>query len=67
MAESEVQASNVEATGQQSDVFAELLLKEFKPKTDKAREAVESEVRTLAEKALEQTTLISNDAIITIQ
>lgn len=67
MAESEVQASNVEATGQQSDVFAELLLKEFKPKTDKAREAVESAVRTLAEQALEQTTLISNDAIKTIQ
>lgn len=69
MAESEVQTSNTntEAAVQQSDVFAELLLKEFKPKTDKAKEAVESAVRTLAEQALEQTTLISNDAIKTIQ
>ena len=67
MAESEVQTSNTEVAVQQSDVFAELLLKEFKPKTDKAKEAVESAVRTLAEQALEQTTLISNDAIKTIQ
>ena len=34
--------------------FASLLKKEFKPKTDEAREAVEAAVRTLAEQALAQ-------------
>ena len=36
------------------DEFASLLQKEFKPKTDEAREAVEQAVRTLAEQALRQ-------------
>ena len=66
MAESEIQASSAEAKVQESD-FSALLLREFKPKTDRAREAVESAVKTLAEQALEQTALISNDAIKTIQ
>lgn len=67
MAETEIQASGTEAKVQESDDFSALLLKEFKPKTDRAREAVESAVKTLAEQALEQTTLISDDAIKTIQ
>ncbi len=67
MAESEIQPSAAEAQVQESDDFSALLLKEFKPKTDRAREAVESAVKTLAEQALEQTALISNDAIKTIQ
>src|SRR4029434_1917664 len=44
-----------------------LLNKEFKPRSDAAKEAVESAVRTLAEQALAQTTLISSDAIGTIE
>ena len=52
MAESEIQASSAEAKVQESD-FSALLLREFKPKTDRAREAVESAVKTLAEQALE--------------
>ena len=47
--------------------FASLLLQEFKPKTERAREAVETAVRTLAEQALAQTDLISNDAITSIE
>src|SRR5262245_58913201 len=41
--------------------FDSLLKKEFKPKTDEAKEAVERAVRTLAEQALSQTKLISSD------
>ena len=36
------------------DDFSALLSKEFKPKTDQAREAVVAAVRTLAEQALAQ-------------
>ena len=42
-----------------SSDFDSLLKKEFKPKTDEAKEAVERAVRTLAEQALSQTKLIS--------
>jgi type VI secretion system protein ImpC len=45
----------------------QLLQKEFKPRSDAAKEAVESAVRTLAAEALAQTTLISSDAIATIE
>lgn len=47
--------------------FASLLQKEFKPKTDKAKEAVENAVRTLAEQALSSTTLISGDVLGTVE
>src|SRR5437870_8002575 len=47
--------------------FDALLKKEFKPKTDEAREAVERAVRTLAEQALAQTTLISGDVVRSIE
>jgi type VI secretion system protein ImpC len=47
--------------------FAALLTKEFKPKTDRAREAVESAVQTLAQQALSHTTLVSTDALRSIE
>src|SRR5512138_2157705 len=47
--------------------FDSLLKKEFKPKTDEAKEAVERAVRTLAEQALAQTTLISGDVVKSIE
>ena len=47
--------------------FASLLKKEFKPKTDEAKEAVEQAVRTLAEQALSQTTLIGSDVVKSIE
>jgi type VI secretion system protein ImpC len=45
----------------------QLLQKEFKPRSDAAKEAVETAVRTLAEEALRQTPLISTDAVATIE
>src|SRR5215467_1307889 len=44
-----------------------LLQKEFKPRSDAAKEAVESAVRTLASEALKSTALISTDAVATIE
>src|SRR4026208_1054148 len=43
--------------------FDSLLRKEFKPKTDEAKEAVERAVRTLAKQALSDTQLISTDLV----
>jgi type VI secretion system protein ImpC len=65
MAEAERGASAPAATEQ--DQFAALLAKEFKPKTDRARAEVESGVRTLAEQALRETTVVSDDVIGTIK
>jgi type VI secretion system protein ImpC len=47
--------------------FSALLQKEFKPKSDRAKEAVEQAVHTLAEQALAGTVTVSDDAIKTIQ
>ncbi|WP_341645970.1 type VI secretion system contractile sheath large subunit [Thauera sp. SDU_THAU2] len=47
--------------------FAGLLAKEFKPRTDEQRSAVESAVRTLAEQALESSLNFSGDAYRSIQ
>jgi len=60
-----------EAQGGQPTVelseFEALLNKEFKPKTADAKSAVAIAVKTLAEQALSATTLVSDDAIKTIQ
>lgn len=47
--------------------FQSLLNKEFKPKSDRSREAVEAAVQTLAEQLLADTVVISDDVISTIQ
>jgi type VI secretion system protein ImpC len=47
--------------------FASLLQQEFKPRSDRAKEAVQDAVHTLAAQALEQTGLISDDAVRTIE
>jgi len=65
MAEVEKAAGSAAATEQ--DPFTALLAKEFKPKTDRARTEVESGVRTLAEQALRDTAVISDDVIGTIK
>ena len=49
------------------DEFAELLQREFRPRTDQSRHEVAQAVRTLAEQALAATALISPDVIATIQ
>ncbi|HEY2902408.1 MAG TPA: type VI secretion system contractile sheath large subunit, partial [Polyangia bacterium] len=53
------------ATGETSE-FASLLQKQFKPQSDRAREEVESAVRTLAQQALEKTTVIGSDVVESI-
>jgi type VI secretion system protein ImpC len=47
--------------------FSALLLKEFKPKNDEARRAVEQSITTLAEYALEDAKLVSTDVMDTVQ
>jgi type VI secretion system protein ImpC len=56
-----------QAIAQEADQFTSLLQKEFKPKTDRARAEVENAVRTLAEQALRETTVVSDDVIGTIK
>jgi type VI secretion system protein ImpC len=48
------------------DDFSELLKKEFKPRSDRAREQVESAVQTLAREVLSDENLILEDAINSI-
>ncbi|MCD2184690.1 type VI secretion system contractile sheath large subunit [Rhizobium sp. GN54] len=50
-----------------SSEFASLLQKEFRPKSDQARSAVEEAVRTLAEQVLLNEKLVSNDALRSIE
>jgi type VI secretion system protein ImpC len=52
---------------EQTSDFASLLNREFKPKSDRAREAVESAVQVLAAQALANTALVSNDALRSIE
>jgi type VI secretion system protein ImpC len=47
--------------------FASLLEREFRPRTEDARQAISQAVRTLAEQALTSSTLISNDVATTIE
>ena len=65
-AKKEVEQAAAGETMEMSE-FDSLLQKEFKPKTDKAKEAVESAVQTLAQQALSQTALVSDDAVQTIE
>ena len=65
MAESQGELQQGTATLEMSD-FSSLLQKEFKPQSDKAKDSVESAVRTLAEQALAGTSLVSGDVLGTI-
>jgi len=61
------QASALQGIEYQGGEFAALLNKEFKPKSDGAKSAVEQAVLTLAQQALSQTNLISGDVIMSIE
>lgn len=50
-----------------SSDFAALLQKEFRPKSEQAKTAVEEAVRTLAEQILENEALVSDDALRSIE
>jgi len=64
--DSQAQAEPVREAGEVSD-FGALLEKEFRPKTDRAKEAVEAAVKTLAEQALATTVVVSADVVHTIE
>ena len=66
MAETE-QGTQLEGLTLEGNEFASLLQKEFKPKTDEAKSAVEQAVQTLAQQALSQTGLIGTDAVKSIE
>jgi type VI secretion system protein ImpC len=59
-------AGQPEAATIEASEFSSLLKKEFKPKSKRAREAVEGAVQTLAEQVLQYSTFISDDAVQTI-
>lgn len=61
--EASAQSVQTDATSE----FDRLLQKAFKPKTERAKDAVESAVRTLAEQALLDTQLVSDDVLATIE
>ena len=61
------QGTQLEGLTLEGNEFASLLQKEFKPKTDEAKSAVEQAVQTLAQQALSQTALIGTDAVKSIE
>ncbi len=67
MSEALAQKSALQGVTYEGNDFATLLNKEFKPRTDEAKSAVEAAVQTLAQQALSQTTLIGKDVMETIQ
>lgn len=60
------QAQTTETTLEAGD-FSALLEKEFRPKSDRAREAVTDAVKTLAEQALASSVVVSTDVVKTVE
>jgi type VI secretion system protein ImpC len=67
MAETQEQTSQAQPLVVEGTEFSQLLQKEFKPKTEEAKSAVEVAVRTLAAQALVQTKLIGADVMKSIE
>ncbi len=69
MAETENQqaAAGESVTHVAPDEFSALLQQEFKPKTERTKEAVSSAVQTLAELVLKESSTITDDAVETIE
>lgn len=66
MSEATRQEGQPQTTVAEGDAFSALLQKEFKPATDRAKERVQTAVRTLAQQALENTKVVSSDVFSTI-
>jgi type VI secretion system protein ImpC len=66
MAELQEQSTQDKGTLELSD-FGSLLQKEFKPQSDRAKESVENAVRTLAELALKDASMMPNDVLASIE
>jgi type VI secretion system protein ImpC len=60
-------AGDTAAATFEANEFQTLLEREFKPKTDQAKSAVQEAVKTLAEQALGSTALVSDDVLVSIQ
>jgi type VI secretion system protein ImpC len=68
MAEQDTKSQqSAEAEALTTDAFSELLTKEFRPQSDRAAEAVEDAVQTLAEQVLADASLVSTDVVHTIE
>lgn len=66
MAKNQTESAVLDTPMVQESAFGALLNKEFKPKTEQAREAVELAVKTLAEQALSNSVTMSDDSYRTI-
>jgi type VI secretion system protein ImpC len=66
MAEQKTEQQGQAAEAVSGDEFSALLNREFRPKSDRAREDVEAAVKTLAQQVLADTNLITDDALSTI-
>lgn len=60
-------SSALQGVAYEGGEFADLLTKQFKPKTDEAKSAVQNAVLTLAQQALADATLISSDVVKSIE
>jgi type VI secretion system protein ImpC len=67
MTNAEQAASPLAGVTLEGNDFAALLNKEFKPKTEEARGAVAQAVQTLAQQALSNTNLLSDDAVKSVE
>jgi type VI secretion system protein ImpC len=67
MAEERVSQKQAEAPTAETGEFALLLQKEFKPKTEEAKTAVQQAVHTLAQQALANTALVGADVVQSIE
>jgi type VI secretion system protein ImpC len=67
MAEAEKQTAGAEVLQVEGGELSQLLQKEFRPRTDEAKSAVEQAVRTLAEQALANTKLVGADVVKSIE
>jgi type VI secretion system protein ImpC len=66
MSTNQTESAVLDAPVVEESAFGALLNKEFKPKTEQAREAVELAVKTLAEQALSNSVTMSDDSYRTI-
>ena len=67
MAEEQIKQTQAESVTVEAGEFSQLLQKEFKPRTEEAKSAVQQAVHTLAQQALANTALISADVIKSIE
>jgi type VI secretion system protein ImpC len=63
----QIQKRRAQAETLEAGEFASLLEKNFKPKSDRQKDAIEDGVKTLAEQALADTNLVSDDAVKSIE